>query len=172
MGFSYLDNLFWFLGIPLGFLLVFLIYRRGGWALSMFFNKEDYKNGNALSKTILRLAGLCFAFIAILGPYWGKTDQNVFLLGREIYIVLDISASMNADDLKPTRLDKCKREILNLIETLKGDQIGLIVFASQAYVQCPITRDYRALYVFGASRERPVCAEWDRYKKRTFNGIR
>ena len=63
-------------------------------------------------------------------------------------IALDLSASMNAEDVKPNRLDKAKYEINRLIERLKGDRVGLIIFTGEAYLQSPMTLDYSALRLF------------------------
>lgn len=66
-------------------------------------------------------------------------------------ICLDVSNSMNAEDIKPTRLERSKQAIYRLIDKLQGDRIGLIVFAGQAYVQLPITTDYGAAKLFLSS---------------------
>jgi hypothetical protein len=68
--------------------------------------------------------------------------------GVDLFIALDVSLSMKAEDLKPNRLEKARLEIRNLIDRLKGDRIGLIVFAGDAYTQFPLTTDYGAAYLF------------------------
>jgi len=87
-------------------------------------------------------------FFALIGPYWDAKDQNVDVLGREIYILLDVSSSMNTEDLRPSRLGKIKKELKKLIYDLRGDRIGLIVFSAYPYVQCPLTQDFQSVSMF------------------------
>ncbi len=125
-----------------------VIYRRVKNITNAWFSGYYIQLNVPLLKTGLRALALLCIFIALLGPYWGRSDQSVNEMGREIYILLDLSASMNVDDMKPTRLDKVKKELTILLESLKGDHIGIITFASHAYVQCPITRDQKAVKMF------------------------
>lgn len=148
LNFSYLHNGIWFIALVLVFALTFLVYRQTKNVLTRWFDAHTYYFSYPLAKFLLRFLGTGFAFLALLGPYWGKSDKNVNLLGREIYILLDVSSSMNVNDVKPSRLDKAKKEIHRLINDMKGDPIGLIVFSKHAYVQCPITYDYKALNMF------------------------
>lgn len=148
MGFSFSEHIFWFIAIPFALMFILLIYRKTKRILQLWFDLGDYKIAFPKLKNMLRFCGVIFSFIALLGPYWGKNDKGLSLMGKEIYILLDVSASMNADDIRPTRLDKAKKEIRYLIDNLKGNQVGIIVFASDAYVQCPATRDNKALHLF------------------------
>jgi Ca-activated chloride channel family protein len=68
--------------------------------------------------------------------------------GVDLMIAIDLSNSMLAEDIKPNRLERAKQAISKLIDNLKGDRIGLIVFAGEAYVQLPITTDYSAAKLF------------------------
>jgi Ca-activated chloride channel family protein len=68
--------------------------------------------------------------------------------GVDMLIALDVSASMNAEDVRPSRLEKAKFEINRLIERLDGDRVGLIVFTGEAFLQSPMTLDYSALRLF------------------------
>lgn len=74
--------------------------------------------------------------------------QEVKQTGIDVFILLDVSNSMMAEDIKPNRLEKAKYQISNLINKLRGDRIGLIIFAGQAYVQIPLTTDYSAANLF------------------------
>jgi Ca-activated chloride channel family protein len=78
----------------------------------------------------------------------GTKVENVKQTGIDIYIILDVSLSMQAQDIKPSRLEKAKLEISNLIAKLGGDRIGLIVFAGEPFVQFPLTTDYSAANLF------------------------
>ncbi len=68
--------------------------------------------------------------------------------GVDLFVALDVSLSMKAEDIKPNRLEKAKFELRNLIGRLRGDRIGLVVFAGDAYTQFPLTTDYGAANLF------------------------
>lgn len=99
-------------------------------------------------KVITMLVGLSFLVLAIAGPKVGTQVREVKRQGVDLLIALDLSDSMNAEDVKPSRLEKAKYEITRLIERLKGDRVGLIVFTGDAYLQSPMTLDYSALRLF------------------------
>lgn len=95
---------------------------------------------------ILTAAGLSLAIIAAARPQAGHGEQEVFTEGIDIMLVLDISTSMMAEDFKPdNRLVVSKNVIRNFIKGRQGDRIGLVVFARQAFTQCPLTTDYNLL---------------------------
>jgi Ca-activated chloride channel family protein len=94
------------------------------------------------------LLSITFLLIALANPQVGTKIEEVKQVGIDVYILLDVSKSMLAEDIKPSRLEKAKFEISKLIQRLKGDRIGLIVFAGQAYVQIPLTSDYAAANLF------------------------
>jgi Ca-activated chloride channel family protein len=81
-------------------------------------------------------------------PQFGSKQETVTRKGIETVIALDISNSMLADDVTPSRLEKSKRIISNLVDQFKDDKIGLIVFAGDAFVQLPITSDFISAKVF------------------------
>lgn len=103
--------------------------------------KEKIKSGVLTFAIILLI-------IAAANPQIGTRIQEVRQAGIDVYICLDVSLSMQAQDIKPSRLEKAKYEISNLISKLRGDRIGLIIFAGQAYVQFPLTTDYSAANLF------------------------
>jgi Ca-activated chloride channel family protein len=96
---------------------------------------------------VIILAFACLVFAAA-NPQVGTKMQEVKQTGIDVFILLDVSYSMNAEDIKPSRLEKAKYQISNLINKLRGDRIGLIIFAGQAYVQIPLTTDYSAANLF------------------------
>ena len=99
-------------------------------------------------KTALFIGGLLFVMVALAGPKIGTEVREVKRRGVDMLIALDLSASMNAEDVRPSRLTKAKFEIKRLIERLKGDRVGLVVFTGEAYLQSPMTLDYSALMLF------------------------
>lgn len=99
-------------------------------------------------KFILLLAGTILLIIATAGPRVGSRLEEVEQKGREIIIALDVSNSMLAEDVKPSRLERSKQMINRMVDHMSNDRIGLIVFAGDAYTQIPITDDYPGVKMF------------------------
>ncbi len=99
-------------------------------------------NKRTLLKFILLLAGIFFLIIALARPQLGSKFSREKRNGIEIMIALDVSNSMNATDVKPSRLEKSKLLIENLLDNFTTDKLGMIVFAGKAYVQLPMTNDF------------------------------
>jgi Ca-activated chloride channel family protein len=99
--------------------------------------------------TLLICTGLFVLIIA--GPQFGTKLETVKKQGIEVMICLDVSNSMLSTDVSPTRLDKAKQILSRLVDNLKDDKIGLIVFAGEAYIQLPITSDYVSAKMFLSS---------------------
>ncbi len=134
----------WWLGLPVSLGLMYLVYKRCSHMIQSWFSEEQYERSYPLAKMGIRMAGFSLLFVSLLGPYWRTDEQEVPRVGRDIFFMLDVSASMNASDIKPSRLEKAKREIRRLIEQLDGDRVGIIAFTDVAYVQCPLTEDLAA----------------------------
>lgn len=114
------------------------------------FNKlaPDMNHKRAyLKASILSLAFLLFV-ITLSRPQFGKKVVELKKTGIDLIIAVDTSLSMLAEDMKPNRLERAKMEISNLLDMLCGDQIGIVVFAGEAYTQCPLTLDYDAARMF------------------------
>ena len=99
-------------------------------------------------KYVLLVFTLLFIVFALVQPKWGYHWEKIQRRGIDVIVAIDVSKSMLADDVKPTRLDRAKREILDLIKMMNGDRIGLIAFSGTAFVQCPLTLDYGACRMF------------------------
>lgn len=99
-------------------------------------------------KASLLIGALGFLLLALAKLQIGTRLQEVKQEGIDIFLALDLSLSMKAEDIKPNRLEKAKFEIRNLIDRLGGDRIGLVVFAGDAYTQFPLTTDYSAANLF------------------------
>ena len=99
-------------------------------------------------KTFLFSLSLLFLFLALLQPQWGKKEQTIVQEGRDLFILLDISRSMIAEDLKPNRLDFAKLKIRTLLEKLPCERVGLILFSGSAFLQCPLTIDHSSFLMF------------------------
>jgi Ca-activated chloride channel family protein len=99
-------------------------------------------------KFFLITLALTSLILGVANPQIGSELQTVKRKGVEIVIALDVSNSMMAEDVKPNRLTRAKRAISKLINELGGNNIGLIVFAGEAYVQLPVTSDYASAKMF------------------------
>lgn len=99
-------------------------------------------------KFALFLAALVMLVIALANPQFGGRKEKVQARSSDIFIALDISTSMLAEDITPSRLERAKRFSSRLIRSLKGERIGLILFAGNAYLQMPLTQDYAASELF------------------------
>lgn len=100
------------------------------------------------TKIIFMILSLIFLVLALMGPLWGEEEQRLKREGIDLVFALDLSNSMNAEDIVPSRLEKSKNLIINYIQKLGGDRIGLVVFAGNAYAVSPLTSDYMAITSF------------------------
>jgi Ca-activated chloride channel family protein len=96
----------------------------------------------------MTLLAVILLILAVANPQVGSKIEEVKQVGIDVYILLDVSLSMQAEDIKPSRLAKAKHEISKLIHKLRGDRIGLIIFSGEAFVQFPLTTDYSAANLF------------------------
>ena len=101
-----------------------------------------------LFKFIILLTAFIFLVVGVTDPQVGSKLEKVKREGIDLYLVLDVSNSMLAEDIKPNRLERAKMAISNLIDRLQGDRIGIVVFAGHAYKQLPLTTDYSAAKLF------------------------
>ena len=96
---------------------------------------------------VWRLA-IAMIVVGVLGPKVGSKLQEVESQGSDLVIAIDISNSMMAEDLGMDRMSLAKRTVERVLAKLGSDRVGLVIFAGQAYVQCPLTTDYSALKLF------------------------
>lgn len=127
------------------FFLFYLGYGLRTWRLAAPLGQRGWRLGWKLVLRGLAFAGL---LVALLGPAYGVTQQPVRTAGKDVWLLVDLSRSMDAPDVAPTRLQRARAELNNLINRFQADRIGLIVFAGEAYVQCPLTYDQGALQLF------------------------
>ena len=99
----------------------------------------------------LLFTALTLFIFVVAGPQFGSKLETSKKQGIEVMVCLDVSNSMLSTDVSPTRLDKAKMILSNLIDNLKNDKIGLIVFAGDAFIQLPITSDYVSAKMFLSS---------------------
>ena len=131
--------------IILSFIITYLIY-----AIRLYKINKKIKvtKSRVLYKLILRSIYFSLLIISLLGPSFGENQEKVDIVGKDIMILVDLSESMNADDIKPTRLEKVKFEMKKIIDNFSSDRIGIIMFSGEAFMQCPMTYDKNALNLF------------------------
>ncbi len=93
-------------------------------------------------KVTMQIIALSLLIIALARPQWGSQIREIQQEGLQVMVVLDISASMLAQDIKPSRLERAKLEIADLMNRLDGDEIGLVLFSGASFIQVPMTTDY------------------------------
>lgn len=99
-------------------------------------------------KYSLFFVGFIFLIIALFQPCWDMKESDVQQHGRDLLIAVDISRSMSCSDEKPNRLEFAKQKIKKILLNLKCERVGLILFSGEAVVQCPLTVDYGAFFMF------------------------
>lgn len=104
--------------------------------------------GSAFLGALALLLGVGCALVALAGPRWGVHYEEVRHKGVDIVVAVDTSPSMLASDVEPSRLERAKREVYDLLRALRGDRIGLAAFSGAAFVECPLTLDYAAVEMF------------------------
>ena len=99
-------------------------------------------------KSLFFITASILLFIASLGPQIGTELKKINKQATDIYILIDTSTSMDASDISPSRIKKSIVELNRFISNLKGDRVGIIVFAGSAHIHCPLTTDYAAVKLF------------------------
>lgn len=153
--FEEISYLFLLIGIPVLIALFFISYR---WTLSRTNRlisgglQENLlghisKIGRRTKQLLLLLSILLLSF-AWANPQWGNKKAKVMSKSADLFVLLDISQSMMVEDISPNRLERAKRFAEQMINGLRGNRIGLILFAGEAYLQMPLTSDYAATGLF------------------------
>ena len=109
---------------------------------------EEFSRTKAVLRVLLLMGFFALGILALARPQWGARLETIQRRGVDIIAGLDVSYSMNAEDIAPNRLEKAKGQIRRLIERSEGDRIGLVAFSGTAAVQCPLTLDHGATNLF------------------------
>lgn len=139
-----------FVLIPLIFVAIYNYKKKkkilNGFISENAYKRLGYRSGKEIDffKASLIILSLIFFITALAGPEWGEKYEHVDIKGIEMVFLMDTSSSMNAEDLKPNRLEIAKNLVMSIVDNLKTDFVSLINFAGVAYVQCPLTIDYEA----------------------------
>jgi Ca-activated chloride channel homolog len=144
---------YWFIGV---FFFLYLLYMgRTFWIA--------YRLGTTaravVVKFIIRSIYFALLILGLLGPSFGVTEREAQATGKDIYFAIDLSKSMDAVDIEPSRLEKFKFELVNNLQILKSNRIGLIVFSSDAFVHAPLTFDYESVKFFTQKLNTSLIAE-------------
>lgn len=147
-------ELFWLMAIPVALFFVYLIRIR---ILRLTWSKWSSESSRIKSYgrrkvrpafLWMGLLGILLLCVGAVNPQWGYKTEDVENKSADIYIALDISNSMLAEDIAPNRLERARRIALDIANEFKTDRVGLILFAGNAYVQSPLTTDWRAIQLY------------------------
>jgi len=144
MTFQKLPGLFELLLVGLAGLLYFFYIVRVSW-IAILLNTNFRA---VFIKLFVRTIYFVLIVIALLAPSFGDVKKEIQSIGKDIYLLVDLSNSMNVRDVQPSRLEKIKFEIKKIANAFNSDRIGIIIFSSEAFVQCPLTFDQNALDLF------------------------
>ena len=145
MRFYELHNLYYIIIVPIVFVVFLIAHRRrvktvegmgNAGTLDRFSTKKI--GGGILAQGAIVSAALLFFILALSRPQAGTRLEPVQVTGSDLYIAIDLSRSMTVEDVKPNRLERAKISALEIVHSLRGDRIGLILFAGDAFVQCPL----------------------------------
>ena len=153
--FEHPEYLYWLLIIPV-LVIIYILFRLGQKRrFERFAHIEmrgqlvpNYSSRRSILKFILFLLIIASAILALANLQSGSKMEEVKREGIDLYLAVDVSNSMNAEDIVPSRLERSKQAINKLIGEMRGDRIGVIVCADKAFVQLPITTDYSAAKMF------------------------
>ena len=153
--FEHPEYLYWLIVIPV-LVIIYILFRLGQKRRFERFahigmRKElvpSYSTRRSNFKFIVFLLMIACGILALANLQSGSKMEEVKREGIDLYLAVDVSNSMNAEDIVPSRLERSKQAINKLISEMKGDRIGVIVFADKAFVQLPITTDYSAARMF------------------------
>ena len=132
----------WFLVI---FFILYLIY------LGRIFwiaRRLDTTARSSILKFILRSIYFALLLLALLNPSFGDLKSNIKADGKDVFLLIDISKSMDATDIQPSRIEKAKFEINRLVNQFTNDRVGIIIFSQDALMLSPLTFDRNAINLF------------------------
>ena len=154
-----LEEKIWFwalLAIPVVVLLYFAVTLWKRSAQKRFVNNrellEKLTPQRSVFKPVLKLIVLCLSLacmaVALVNPKIGTKLETVKREGVDVVFAVDVSKSMDAEDIAPSRIDKAKQLVTQIINNLGSDRVGIIAYAGSAYPQLPITTDYSSAKMF------------------------
>lgn len=127
------------------FALLYGLYLTRFWLINRRLKVEKSR---LLTKLFLRVLYFGLFLVALAGPSVGTAVEEVKQEGKDIFLAVDLSQSMNAKDIGPDRLQRIKFELKELLKNFPSNRIGLIIFSTEAYLQCPLTFDQHVLQLY------------------------
>ncbi len=155
MRFAAPEYLYGFIVIAALAVFMWIVARRKRRLLETFADRsllagliQNYSPIKRRYKIAFLFLALSFLVLCLARPQFGTHMEMLKREGQDIMIVVDCSASMLAEDMKPNRIERAKQEVRGMLARMKGDRAGLVAFAGSAFVQCPLTLDYSAAQMF------------------------
>ena len=130
--------------LALALLLLGWHWRRGGRLARLLGSRARHRGW----KTVLRVAAGALLLAAALGPSLGVSQSAVRTAGKDVWLLVDVSRSMDAPDVVPSRLLRTQAELHELVAQFPADRLGVVAFGAEAVVQCPLTYDQEAVFTF------------------------
>ena len=130
--------------LALALLLLAWHWRRGGRLARRLGSRARHRGW----KTVLRVAAGALLLAAALGPSLGVSQSTVRTAGKDVWLLVDVSRSMDAPDVAPSRLLRTQAELRELVARFPADRLGVVAFGAEAVVQCPLTYDQEAVLTF------------------------
>lgn len=127
------------------FILAYVLYLRRFWIVA---RKLRSRKRLVIIKLTLRTIYFLLIIFALLGPSFGYGKKLVKAIGKDIYLLVDVSKSMDCRDIQPSRLEKVKKELDDFLKVFDSDRVGLITFAGETALKSPLTYDKTALNMF------------------------
>ncbi|WP_375583602.1 VWA domain-containing protein [Cyclobacterium xiamenense] len=124
------------------FVLLYGIYLYRFWKINQ---KINVKKRRLVWKMLLRSVYFALFLLAMAGPSIGNAMKEIKQEGKDLFLAIDLSRSMNAEDIQPSRLQRIKFELKNLVKNFSSDRVGIIIFSSEAFIQCPLTFDQNVI---------------------------
>ena len=137
--YSFSSTEFIFIGLFIGLYTVYV------WRTFRLARQLNTAAWGVVPKFFLRGIYLTLLLIVLLGPSFGEAEDNLLTSGHDTFLLVDISRSMDAGDVVPTRLERVKYDIQQLCDTLPADRFGLIMATQESFVLSPLTADHDAL---------------------------
>ncbi|HPO93111.1 MAG TPA: VWA domain-containing protein [Phycisphaerales bacterium] len=144
-------QLWWIAGAPLVLLLGWWAFERSRAGLARFFGGADARSrpwaphssrARTLFRSVLVAASVACLGVGLARPAYNPKPQPVQRSGRDVVFLVDVSRSMLATDLRPSRLERAKLAVQDALEAAQGERVGVVAFAGSAVVKCPLTTDF------------------------------
>jgi len=146
------QNLYLLFLLPVFMIFMYVYHKRRNRYYKKFcdeklipFHNQNFSNFYYNLRTVVLMISYIFLVIALARPQWDREIRVVESFGQDLVFVIDVSKSMDAQDINPTRLSRAKTQINLFLDELKGDRVAVVAFAGNAVLACPLTTDYAAL---------------------------